>query len=174
MLQFNLNRTLEILERTPVVLENLLFGLSEEWLYNNEGKKTWSPYDVLGHLIVGEKTDWLVRVKIILKSDDKHFRPFDRFAQFNEEDDREIGEMLEEFKTLRFQNLQELNAFHISENDLKQTGIHPEFGTVTLSQLITTWGVHDLGHIAQISRVMAFQHKNEVGPWISYLGILKK
>ena len=101
MLQFNLNRTLEILERTPVVLENLLFGLSEEWLYNNEGKKTWSPYDVLGHLIVGEKTDWLVRGKIILKSDDKHFRPFDRFAQFNEEDDREIGEMLEEFKTLQ-------------------------------------------------------------------------
>ncbi|PTB95534.1 hypothetical protein C9994_11220 [Marivirga lumbricoides] len=172
---FELNKSKEILERTPEVLETLLNGLSKEWVENNEGEKTWSPYDIVGHLISGEKTDWIIRIKTILSdSESKLFEPFDRFAQLNENQNRPIEDLINEFKLLRKKNLNELKLLNISQKDFEKVGIHPEFGNVTLKQLISTWAVHDLGHIAQITRVMAKQYTKEVGPWISYLGVLKK
>ncbi|MBV6639620.1 MAG: DinB family protein [Cyclobacteriaceae bacterium] len=174
-MHFSFNQSLEILERTPSVLVSYLSGLSDEWLKQNEGENTWSPYDILGHLIVGEKTDWMVRARIILGSaEDKRFKAFDRFAQLRNDQNRTISDMLKEFSELRSDNLEELKAFDISEEQLKLTGIHPEFGEVTMSQLLSTWTVHDLNHISHISRVMARQYKEAVGPWINYLGILKK
>lgn len=172
---FELDRSKEILERTPNVLDTLLTGLSKGWTENNEGKNTWSPYDIVGHLIFGEKTDWIVRIKTILKnSENKLFEPFDRFAQLNEDQNRPISDLINEFKLLREKNLNELESLNITQKDYERVGIHPEFGNVTLKQLISTWAVHDLGHIAQITRVMAKQYTKEVGPWINYLGILKK
>ncbi|SHG40926.1 DinB family protein [Winogradskyella jejuensis] len=171
-MNFEINKSVEILERTPKVLESLLKGLSEDWLFNNEGKNTWSPYEVLGHLIFGEKTDWIIRIKIILStSENKDFEPFERFAHLNE--NKHINELIDEFKILRYNNLKILKSFIITEEKLSLTGVHPEFGNVTLKQLISTWAVHDLGHISQITRVMAKQYTLEVGPWINYLGILK-
>ncbi|MGR3808954.1 DinB family protein [Jiulongibacter sp. NS-SX5] len=173
-MEFELDKSKEILKRTPEVIKSLLHGLSKEWIENNEGENTWSPYDVLGHMIYGEKTDWLVRIKIILSDgENKEFIPFDRFAQLNDVQNRPIHELISEFKILREQNLNELDLMNIGAEDLIKTGIHPEFGEVTLKQLIATWAVHDLGHIAQISRVMAKQYKSEVGPWVNYLGVLK-
>lgn len=172
---FELEKAKEILEKTPKVLETLLTGLSNQWVENNEGENTWSPYDIVGHLLFGEKTDWIVRVKTILNdSENKLFEPFDRFAQLNENQNRPIGDLINEFKLLRKENLNELERLKISQIDFEKVGIHPEFGNVTLKQLISTWAVHDLGHIAQITRVMAKQYTKEVGPWINYLGILKK
>lgn len=172
---FELDKSKEILERTPNVLDTLLTGLSKGWIENNEGKNTWSPYDIVGHLIFGEKTDWIVRIKTILNnSENKLFEPFDRFAQLNEDQNRPISDLINEFKLLREKNLNELESLNISQKDYERIGIHPEFGNVTLKQLISTWAVHDLGHIAQITRVMAKQYTKEVGPWINYLGILKK
>lgn len=174
-MQFDLKKSIEILERTPSVVEACLSGLSEDWVRNNEGENTWSPYDVMGHLIIGEKTDWMTRARIILSnSESKLFEPFDRFAQFNEDQNRSIDDLIQEFKTLRKKNLEELADLNITSGDLKFEGIHPEFGNVTLGQLIATWAVHDLGHIAQITRTMASQYSEEVEPWINYLGILKK
>lgn len=170
-----LNRSLEVLERTPSVLRSCLLGLSDAWLRNNEGGNTWSPYEVVGHLIVGEKTDWIVRIKTILSaSEDKLFEPFDRFAHLKEDQSKPMAELLDRFTALRTRNLEEVRSMEIAEADLMRTGIHPEFGEVTLEQLLATWTVHDLGHVAQISRVMAKQYKDEVGPWVNYLGILKK
>jgi hypothetical protein len=142
---------------------------------HNEGEHSWSPYDVVGHLIFGEKTDWIVRIQTILgNSEDKLFEPFDRFAQLENDQNQPIAILLEEFSKLRVENIKTLKSLHITEIDFSKTGIHPEFGEVTLAQLIATWVVHDLGHIAQISRVMAKQYKTDVGPWIDYLGVLKR
>ncbi|MCO6175570.1 DinB family protein [Flavobacterium sp. NRK F10] len=174
-MEFSLKRTIEILETTPFVIESYLLRLSKEWVENNEGKDTWSPYDVLGHLIHGEKTDWMVRINIILsESENKLFKSFDRFAQLKEEQNLPIEKIILEFKNLRKKNLAELASLHITERDLSRIGVHPELGEVSLQQLLATWAVHDLGHIAQISRVMAKQYVKEVGPWEAYLGILKK
>ncbi|MDT0559554.1 DinB family protein [Ichthyenterobacterium sp. W332] len=174
-MNFELNKSIEILERTPEVIEVLLSGLSQEWVRSNEGDHTWSPYDIVGHLIFGEKTDWILRIKTILsESDNKLFEPFDRFAQLKENQEKSIDELIIEFKEVRIENLNRLKSLNIKQEDLNRTGIHPEFGEVNLKQLISTWAVHDLGHIAQISRVMAKQYKSEVGPWINYLGILNK
>lgn len=174
-MQFELNKSIDILERTPFTVASMLNGLSDEWLKNNEGSYTWSPYDILGHLIFGEKTDWVVRINIILSSsNNKLFEPFDRFAQMNENQDRSVDKMLQEFHLLRQQNLEELKSLKLKEDDFGKTGIHPEFGVVTLGQLISTWVVHDLSHIAQISRVMAKQYDKQVGPWKAYLGILNQ
>lgn len=174
-MEFNLERSIEILECTPQTIQTLLSGLSEDWILKNEGPDTWSPYDITGHLIYGEKTDWIPRAKIILgHSEDKSFKPFNRFAQFTESKGKSISELLHEFKTLRFKNIQILKGLNIDEHKLKLTGVHPEFGEVTLKQLLSTWVVHDLGHIAQISRVMAKQYKIETGPWEAYLGVLQK
>jgi hypothetical protein len=174
-MNFELSKSIEVLKNTPDVLNTLLSGLSDAWIYNNEGKNTWSPYEIVGHLIFGEKTDWIVRIKIILSnSENKLFEPFDRFAQLNETNKKPINKLIIDFKNLRIKNLKELKSFNIEQEDLSRTGVHPEFGEVNLKQLISTWAVHDFGHIAQIARVMAKQYKNEVGPWIDYLGILKK
>ncbi|MEL7121299.1 MAG: DinB family protein [Bacteroidota bacterium] len=170
---FHPKRTLEILSSTPATLESLLIGLSDDWLKNNEGENTWSPYDVVGHLIHGEKTDWITRTKVILsKSDNKTFEPFDRFAQMNGSQNQSIKSLLKEFRSLREENLLTLRTLNVSFSDLDKKGIHPALGEVTLRQLLSTWVVHDLGHIAQISRVMAKQYSSEVGPWTAYLKVL--
>jgi hypothetical protein len=171
---FSLSSSLEILSRTPFVIESLFKGLSDEWIFNNEGENTWSPFDIVGHLIHGEKTDWMYRLEIILDEDpDKRFKPFDRFAQFNDSKGKTINELLTEFKTLRKKNLDTLKSLNITSEMLNRTGVHPDFGKVTLHELLSTWVVHDLEHIAQIARVMAKQYKTEVGPWIEYLPILQ-
>jgi len=164
-MDFNLNKTIEILERTPAVLATLLHGLSDDWIKNNEGHDTWSPYDVVGHLIHGERTDWVARMEIILlEHGDKKFEPFDRLAQFHESAGKSLHDLLEEFTILRAANIEIIRSKNISEPDLQKTGIHPSFGTVTLKQLLSTWAVHDLDHIAQVARVMAKQYKQAVGP----------
>lgn len=174
-MEFSLGKSLQILERTPYVLEVLLKDISEEWSMNNEGENTFSPYDVVGHLIHGEKTDWTVRMEIILsEKSDKTFERYDRFAQFNESKGKSLNQLLDEFKSLRLQNLELLQSKNLSDEDLAKTGIHPTFGSVTLKQLLATWAVHDMAHLGQIARVMAKQYKEEVGPWINYLSILSR
>lgn len=172
---FTIAKSLEILQQTPDTLKTLLSNLSEDWIYINEGNETWSPFDIVGHLIHGEKTDWIERLNIILSHQspkDKKFHPFDRFAQFEESKGKNMLQLLEEFKELRQKNIEELKAKEITENDFSLTAIHPALGEINLKQLLSTWVVHDLGHIAQITRVMAKQYKNEVGPWNEYLRIL--
>lgn len=174
-MNFNLTTSIEILERTPQTLTSLLSGISSEWIQNNEGEETWSPFDVMGHLIHGEKTDWMVRTEIILSDgSDKIFAPFDRFAQFEDSKGKTISQLLEEFESLRKQNLIALKSKNLTSADLKKTGIHLVLGEVTLQQLLAAWVVHDLGHIAQICRVMAKQYKSEVGPWYQFLPILDR
>ncbi|AXG69733.1 DinB superfamily protein [Kordia sp. SMS9] len=172
---FNLSKSIEILRQTPETLMTMLSSLSDDWLHNNEGEATWSPHAIVGHLIHGEQTDWIVRAKIILsEGNDKTFEPFDRFAQERDSKGKTIHDLLEKFKALRSQNLNELEKLQIMEGDFSKKGVHPDLGEVTLQQLLATWTVHDLGHIAQIARVMAKQYSDEVGPWSAYLGILKK
>lgn len=174
-MNFSLSKSIEILERTPDVLIAMLQNLSTEWTTNNEGGETWNAYDIIGHLIHGEITDWIPRMEIILSNkQDKTFVPFDRFAQFENSKGKSLTQLLEEFKTLRQKNMQLLHAKKLTENDLKATGIHPVFGEVSLAQLLSAWTVHDLNHIAQISRVMAQHYKTDVGPWVEYLGILQR
>ena len=173
-MQYNVSKAIEILERTPGVLNQLLQGISEEWIKNNEGENTWSPYDVIGHLVHGEEVDWLVRTKIILEFEDaKTFEPFDRFAQFEKSKGKSIDELLKEFEQLRKANLEEFKNLNISESDLDKKGSHPGLGSVTLRNMLASWVAHDLGHITQISRVMAKQYSSEIGPWHAYLAIMK-
>ena len=173
-MDFTLEKSIEILERTPALLQALLENISEEWTSNNEGPETWSAYDVVGHLIHGEKTDWIPRAEIILSSNhDKKFEPFDRFAQNEDSKGKSLAVLLKEFETLRKKNLEVLRSKNITQKELQEKGVHPAFGEVTLSQLLATWVVHDLNHISQISRVMAKQYKVAVGPWIEYLRILQ-
>jgi hypothetical protein len=172
---FDLNKSIEILERTPKMLKIMLLGISSEWTSANEGNDTWSVYDVIGHLIHGEKTDWIPRTEIILSENpNKTFTPFDRFAQFEDSKGKKLTQLLEEFEELRNKNLEILRTKKLSLQDLQKKGTHPTLGEVTLSQLLATWVVHDLNHLAQISRVMAKQYKNEVGVWIEFLRILKE
>lgn len=173
-MQFDLNQAIEILERTPQVMESMLTGLSDDWIVNNEGEGTWTPFDIIGHLIHGEKTDWIPRMEIILSDhEDKRFEPFDRFAQFQASRGKTIAQLLAEFKTLRAANLENLRSKRLSDNDFHKTGVHPAFGAVTLGQLLSAWAVHDLTHITQAARVMAKQYKDEVGPWVEYLSVLQ-
>jgi len=173
-MNFSLDKSIEILERTPSAYKELLNGVSDEWSKTNEGGESWSPYDVLGHLIHGENGDWMNRIEIILsESPDKNFKPFDRIAQFEESKGKSLKDLLGEFMMLRIMNLEKLKAKNITEADLDKKGIHPVFGEVTLQQLLSTWVVHDLNHLAQVARVMAYQYKDEVGPWSEYLRILK-
>jgi hypothetical protein len=171
---FKLNEAVEVLERTPVVIEQLLGGLSGDWIMNNEGPETWSPYDVVGHLIHGEKTDWITRTDIILSDGNKTFAPYDRFAQFNESKGKSLQQLLTEFKEVRKQNMATLKSKKLTDADLSKTGIHPAFGQVTLKELFATWVAHDLSHINQITRVMAKRYKDEVGPWKAYLSVMSK
>ena len=172
-MEFNIQSALQVLERTPVIIETILRNLDNGWTMNNEGAESWSAYDIVGHYIHGEKTDWIPRVQIILDDKaDKHFVPFDRFAQFTNSKGKSLEELLDEFKALRIKNLAILKQVEFSEGLLNRTGIHPKFGTVTLKQLLATWVVHDLTHIYQVSRVMAKQYEMEVGPWKEFLGVL--
>lgn len=172
-MEFNLATSIEILERTPQVLTDLLSNISDAWTQSNEGVNTWSAFDILGHLIHGEKTDWIVRIALILSDqEDKKFVPFDRYAQFENSKGKSLTELLNTFTVLRKANLERLQSFNIRESDMNRPGIHPDFGEVTLSQLLATWVVHDLNHLAQVSRVMASQYQGHVGPWIAYLRIL--
>ncbi len=172
-MNFTIEKSMEILERTPEVLEAMLQNISVEWTENNEGGETWSAFDVLGHLVHGEKTDWIPRVEIILSDrQDKTFEPFERFAQFEESKGKTLPELLDEFKRLRKKNIDVLRSKKLTGKNLEEKGVHSAFGEVTLAQLLATWTVHDLDHVAQISRVMAKQYKEEVGPWIDYLRIL--
>ena len=173
-MEYAIDKELPILEKTPALLKLWLQGLSDELIVNNEGGDTWSVYDVVGHLIHGERTDWMARIRKTLSDTDKEFVPFDRFAQFNESKGKTLDQLLDEFATIRKQNLEEFRSLNISEQVLSKTGIHPSFGTVTLRQLLSTWVAHDLSHIAQIARVMAKQYKEEVGPWVEYLSIMKR
>lgn len=173
-MNFELEKSIEMLERTPDVLIDMLGGLSEDWTSATEGEQTWSAYDVVGHLVHGEKTDWIPRTEVILSGEpERRFEPFNRFAQFEESHGKSLQDLLTEFKQLRQKNLAHLRSKRITSKDLRETGTHPAFGEVTLSQLLATWVVHDLNHIAQISRVMAKHYKDDVGPWIEYLRILK-
>ena len=173
-MNFDLARSLEILERTPTTIEALLSGLHDSWTKTNEGPETWSPYDVVGHLIHGEKTDWIARMEIVLSDGpNKTFAKFDRFAQSHESTGKSLDDLLKEFKRLRRQNVAIVQSKRLTAADFKRTGMHPAFGEVTLAQLISTWVAHDLDHVSQIARVMAKQYKAEVGPWVEYLKILR-
>ena len=172
-MKFDLDKSYQILERTPSVLRVLLSDLSEDWVQGNEGPETFSPYDVIGHLIQGEKTDWRARATMILESGtSQSFVPFDRFAQFEESKGKSLNQLLGEFEGLRKDSLNWLRSLNLTETDLVKKGTHPELGEVTLEQLLSTWVAHDLSHIAQVSRVMAKQYKEEIGPWIAYFRIL--
>ena len=173
-MNFDLQQAILILARTPAVLKMLLENLSDEWILNDEGPDTFSPFDVIGHLIQGEKTDWVVRAKIII--DQGKTRPFDswdRFAQLKESRDKNIGQLLSDFDMLRKKNLDWLQRLNLKKEDFEKSGIHPELGEVSMKNLLSTWVVHDLTHIAQITRVMAKQYKNEIGPWPVYFRILQ-
>ena len=164
-----------VLERTPATLRALLGGLPPAWTDATEGPDTWSPYIVVGHLIHGERADWIPRARIILaQGADRRFEPFDREAQFRESRGRPMDELLNEFSLLRMVNLNELFGWELTDRKLALEGEHPELGTVTLRQLLATWVAHDLAHLNQISRVMAKQYKEAVGPWRRYLGVLER
>jgi hypothetical protein len=172
---FNLPNGVAILERTPGVLDTLLAGLPDEWTRPNEGGESWSPFDVVGHLIDGEETDWMGRLRIILdQGPDRRFQPVDRLRHITRNKGRTLGELLADFRQLREKNLGALRRLDLGESQLQLTGEHPAFGTVTLSQLLATWVAHDLGHIAQITRVMAKQYRDAVGPWEAYLPVLHR
>jgi hypothetical protein len=169
---FVLDDAVALLARTPATLDTLLRGLPAWWTAANEGPDTWSPFDVVGHLIHGEETDWLPRVKIILEhGEGRAFDKFDREAQFDAPS-RSLEQRLDEFARLRRDNLRELAALKLAESDMNRTGRHPALGVVTLRQLLATWVAHDLDHIMQISRVLGRQYAGDVGPWRAYLRVI--
>jgi hypothetical protein len=170
---FAIDDAVAILSRTPATLDALLRGLPDSWIAAHEGGETWSPFDVIGHLIHGERTDWVPRAKIILEHGEaRAFDKFDRFAQFAVSQGRTLASLLDELAALRQENLRELMALRLTEADLERRGQHPELGVVTLRQLLATWVAHDLDHVVQISRVLARQYSDEVGPWRAYLRII--
>jgi DinB superfamily len=170
---FDLEEATAILARTPATLDALLRGLPDGWIAAHEGGETWSPFDVIGHLIHGERTDWVPRARIILDyGETKPFEKFDRFAQFAASKGRTLASLLDEFRTVRQESLRQLTAMGLTEADLDRRGRHPAFGVVTLRQLLSTWVAHDLDHVVQISRVLARQYSDEVGPWRAYLRII--
>jgi len=172
-MKYDIEKSCQILDRTPAMLKAVLSNLDDGWVMSNEGPETFSPYDVIGHLIHGEKTDWVPRAKMILEfGNTKTFVPWDRFAQYEESKGKSLEQLLDEFKTLRKDNMTWFKSLKLSEKDLDKKGMHPELGEVTLRNLLATWVVHDLTHIAQITRVMAKQYKEEMGPWPEFFRIL--
>jgi hypothetical protein len=173
LMRFDLDNAIDVLRRTPATVNALLDGIDEDLARGNEGPETFSPFDVVGHLIDGEETDWMPRARIILSSEpDKRFTPYDRFRHYKRNAGRSLASLLDELARLRVENLSELRAWNLTESQLDLTGVHPTFGLVTLRQLFAAWVVHDLGHIAQIARVMAKQYRNEVGPWVPFMPVL--
>jgi uncharacterized damage-inducible protein DinB len=174
-MEFQLDHAKEILGSTPPTLNSLLHHLPTEWIMANEGSDSWSPFDILGHLIHGEETDWIPRARMILEyGETRPFTAFDRFPMFEKSKGKSLADLLSSFSQLRAESLQQLEEMNLTPEMLKQRGMHPELGPVTLSQLISTWVVHDLGHVGQIVRVMSKQYRDAVGPWQAYLPILKR
>lgn len=174
-MNFELEKGISVLERTPATFRSLLAGLPDSWTTANEGPDTFSAYDNVGHLLHGERADWIPRAKIILaQSSDRRFEPYDRFAQIRESQGKSLGELLDEFDRLRKINLEILRSWNLTDREFKLEGEHPELGAVTLSQLLAAWVAHDLGHIAQTARVMAKQYREAVGPWRAYLPVLDR
>lgn len=174
-MDFDLVSGVAVLERTPATLRAMLGGLAPAWTEATEGPARWSPYDIVGHLIHGERTDWIPRAQLILaQGDDRRFTPYDRFAQFRESEGKSLTELLDEFARLRAENLAMLAKWDLTESQLSLAGEHPEFGAVTLRQLLATWVAHDLGHLAQTARVMAKQYRMAVGPWRAYLPVMDR
>jgi uncharacterized damage-inducible protein DinB len=174
-MQLQLGDVKAILVQTPATLNSLLRNLPDAWIQSNEGPETWSPFDVVGHLVHAEEADWIPRARIILEEGETGtFEPFDRFAMFEKSRGKSLRELLDTFETLRKENLARLQQMNLTPEMLAKRGTHPEFGLVTLSQLLSTWAVHDLGHIGQIVRVMAKQYGEAVGPWRAYLPILTR
>lgn len=174
-MEFQLDKAITILRRTPNVLNGLLLNLPDDWVLPNEGPETWSPLDIVGHLIHGDEADWIPRARIILEHGPaRAFEPFDRFAQFEKSKGKTLTALLERFAELRRGNLEELNGLGITPELLTKRGRHPDLGEVTLAQLLATWTVHDLSHISQITRVMCKQYGAAVGPWKEYLPILTR
>ncbi len=172
-LSFSIDEATALLARTPATLDALLRDLPESWIAGNEGDNTWSPFDVVGHLIHGERTDWIPRARIILEhGEGKPFDTFDRLAQFAVSKGRSLTALLDEFASLRRQSLDALREMKLTDADLDRRGRHPELRIVTLRQLLATWVAHDFDHIVQISRVLARQYSDEVGPWRAYLRII--
>jgi hypothetical protein len=171
--QFDIDEAIAILERTPATVDAMLRDLPDGWITANEGDKTWSPFDVVGHLIHGERTDWMERARIILEhGESTPFKKFDRFAQFRDSEGKTLSALLDEFAQLRAKNLRELRDLNLTGDQLDRRGRHPELGTVTLRQLLSTWVAHDLDHVTQIARVLAGQYSDEVGPWRAYLRVI--
>ncbi len=171
---FDLKEAITFLERTPEIVKAQLWGLPDVWLQNNEGGNSWSPNQIVGHLVYGEEADWLMRTKIILAfGTKKEFEPYDRFAQDRLYSDKSIEELLSLFKERRAKNLEELKSFNLAEKDLNKKGLHPEFGEISLKTMLSAWVVHDQGHIAQIARVLAKNYTEEIGPWTKYLTIVR-
>jgi hypothetical protein len=170
---FNLESSLDVLRRTPGTLDLLLRDLDAAWVRATEGPETFSPFDVVGHLIDGEETDWVPRARIILaRGPSARFEPYDRFRHRARNMTRTLGSLLDEFGRLREANLALLRSWNLDEAHLDLPGEHPGLGPVTLRQLLAAWVVHDLGHIAQIARVMAKQYRDEIGPWVPYLPVV--
>lgn len=173
-MKFQLSQAIEILSQTPATVKSLLGNLSDEWIFANDGENTWSPFDIIGHYIHAEETDWIPRAEIILaQGENRTFGAFDRFAQFEKSKGKTLAELLETFADVRQKNIELLKSWNLTDEQLKLKGIHPEFGEVTLQQLLATWTVHDLTHIRQIVTVMAKQYTENVGDWKAYLSILK-
>jgi DinB family protein len=173
-MKHDLQHTISLISRTPAALNALLRDLPEAWTLGTEGAGTWSPFDIVGHLIHGDRTDWMPRVRMILEyGDNRPFERFDRQGQERESQGKSIGQLLDEFSRVRSANLEDLRALNLQPEDLERRGRHPALGGVTLSQLLATWAGHDLTHLHQISRVMAHQYREAVGPWSAYLGVLQ-
>lgn len=172
-MDFDLVLSCTVLRRTPAVLAALLDGLAEPWVRGAEGPETFSPFDVVGHLIDGEETDWIPRAQIILaRGPEPRFAAYDRFRHRHRNADRSLGSLLEEFARLRAGNLELLSSYRLTPAELELRGSHPNFGPVTLQQLLAAWVVHDLGHLAQVARVMAKQYRDAVGPWVPFMPVL--
>ena len=168
-----LEESLAILTRTPATLNTLLRDLPESWTTATEGPQTWSPYDVIGHLIHGERADWIPRLAIILEHGTaRPFDPFDREAQFRESAGKSLSDLLDEFTALRRENVKHLRSLELDAGQLELEGTHPTLGTVTARQLLATWTAHDLAHVLQISRTMAKRYKQEVGPFAQFLSVM--
>jgi hypothetical protein len=174
MVEHNLQHTISLLARTPGALSAFLRDLPETWTFRNEGEDTWSAFDIVGHLIHADRTDWMPRVKTILKfGESEAFESFDRWGHVRESQGKSLGQLLDEFANVRVEKLAELRALNLKSEDLERRGRHPALGVVTLSYLLATWAAHDLNHLHQISRVMAHQYRQAVGPFGAYLGVLK-
>ena len=171
---FSLPDATALLARTPATLNALLRGLPDKWTRHNEGKDSWSPYHIMGHMVLAERDDWIPRVRLILEhGDTQPFAPFDRFMQMKEPQSKSLEQLLDDFASLRSESLTTLQSLNLQPQDLARPGRHPSLGSVTLSQLLSTWAVHDLTHLHQLSRVMAHQYRDAVGPWSTYLGVLQ-